>query len=81
MKGQKKANVGLIRGENGVLLTEAKDKAGSLNQFFAEIGEKFSSNSKPDAPFEENQQIHRITPTIRSICINKTLVSKCIEKQ
>ena len=81
MKGQKKANIGSIRGENGLLFTEDKDKADNLNQSFAKIGNKLASNNKLDTPFEEKQHIHRITPTISSICFKKTLVSKCIEKR
>ena len=80
MKGQKRANIGPIRGEEGVILTDDKEKADSLNQFFAEIGQKLSTNIQPDVPFEEKQHIHRISPTISNISINKTVVSKCIEK-
>ena len=81
MKGQKKGNIGSIREKEGVILNDDKEKAESLNQFFAEIGQKLATNIQPDALFGEKQHFHRITPTISNISIDKTVVSKCIEKR
>ena len=81
MKGQKKGNIGSIREKEGVILNDDKEKAEILNQCFAEIGQKLATNIQPDALFGEEQHFHRITPTISNFSIDKTVVSKCIEKR
>ena len=60
MQGKRKCNIGAIKGENGNIITDAKEKAESFNQFFAKVGENLAAKIQVDLPDNENEYIHHV---------------------
>ena len=81
MQGKRKCNIGAIKGENGKIITDAKEKAKDFNQFFAKVEENLAAKMQVDLPDNENAYIHPVTPTLQDTPFNTTIFKNTIDKR
>lgn len=81
MQGKSKSSVGAIKNEDGNIITNAKDKAESLNHFFSKVGERLANGILLDNSVNEHHHIYQVTPTAEPLQLNAHKIKRVIDKR
>ena len=73
--------MGPIKNEDGNIITNAKDKAESLNHFFSKVGERLGNGIVLDNSVNEHHHIYQVTPTDEPLQLNAHKIKKVIDKR
>ena len=78
-KGKKEKIIGPLKNDDGELIFNDSEKAGLMNELFANIGEKLAKNLDEieNSPIE---YVHRVTPTTGHIDITEKAVAEKLRK-
>ena len=80
VQGKKKSiRISHIKHENDIITDDLK-KAESFNNFFTSIGSKLESDLIPVDGFNNLEDFHKITPTIRTISVDTEKIKKGIKR-
>ena len=81
MQGKSKGSMGAIKNDDGNIISNAKDKAESLNHFFSKVGERLANDILLDKSVHENHHIGQVTPTAEPLQLNDHKIKRVIDKR